>query len=121
MTEPTRVKRVYDAAGDADGFRVLVDRIWPRGLTKVDAGVDVWLKEVGPSKELRTWFGHDPARFAEFRTRYRAELEDSAAFAHLLDLRREHRVLTLVYGAKDPEHNQAVVLAEMLDQRSAAG
>ena len=85
------VRRVYDEPEPADGTRVLVDRIWPRGLTKVRAALDEWLKDVAPSRELREWYGHDPERFAEFGRRYRAELEDpqrAAALGHLRDLRR---------------------------------
>lgn len=110
-----RIKRVYEAASKDDGYRVLVDRVWPRGISKDRAGVDEWVKEAGPSTELRTWFGHVPERFAEFRRRYRAELEDSEAATHLRDVVAHHPVVTLVYSAKDEEHNQAVVLREVLD------
>ncbi|PFG39338.1 DNA-3-methyladenine glycosylase [Georgenia soli] len=109
-----RLARVYDAPGDSDGYRVLVDRVWPRGVSKEDADVDVWLKEAGPSTELRKWFGHDPERFEEFARRYRAELEGNPALAELRDIVAQHPVVTLLYGAKDTEHNQAVVLAEVL-------
>ncbi|UNX55166.1 DUF488 domain-containing protein [Georgenia sp. TF02-10] len=109
-----RLARVYDPAPDDGGYRVLVDRVWPRGVRKADARIDRWLKEVGPSTELRRWFGHDPARFAEFAERYRAELAGNPAWDELEQLAREHPDLTLVYGAKDAEHNQAVVLAGML-------
>ncbi|ABL84141.1 protein of unknown function DUF488 [Nocardioides sp. JS614] len=109
-----RIKRVYEDPAKADGHRILVDRIWPRGLTKADAAVDEWLKDVGPSTELRRWFGHDPARFGEFARRYRAELDGSDAFARLRAVRDEHRVVTLVYSARDTEHNQAVVLRDLL-------
>jgi len=112
-----RVKRVYDAPAHADGMRVLVDRVWPRGLSKEKAGIDHWLKEVAPSTALRRWFGHDPARWAEFRRRYRAELEqNSAALEGLRSVTRGKRA-TLVYGARDEQHNQAIVLAEILDER----
>lgn len=109
-----RIKRVYDDPAKADGHRVLVDRVWPRGLSKADAAVDEWLKEVGPSSDLRRWFGHDPARFEEFAERYRAELDGSDAFARLRAVRAEHRAVTLVYSARDTEHNQAVVLRDLL-------
>ncbi|WP_127128377.1 DUF488 domain-containing protein [Georgenia sp. SYP-B2076] len=109
------IARIYDdRQGDADGARVLVDRLWPRGLAKADVHLDLWLKEVAPSDELRTWFGHAPARFAEFASRYRAELEANPAVETLRRLERERGSLTLLYGAKDTEHNQAVVLAEYL-------
>jgi len=109
-----RLARVYDPPGQDDGFRVLVDRVWPRGIRKEDAKADVWLKEAGPSTELRKWFGHDPERFDEFARRYRTELEGGAALAELREIVAEHPVVTLLYGAKDTEHNQAVVLADVL-------
>jgi uncharacterized protein YeaO (DUF488 family) len=108
-----RIKRAYEPAAEADGTRVLVDRVWPRGITKEKAAVSEWLKEVAPSTELRKWFGHEPERFAEFRERYRAELKGSAA---LEELRRLKGVVTLVYGAHDETHNQAVVLKELLEE-----
>ena len=110
------IKRVYDAPESSDGLRVLVDRLWPRGLSKERAQVDRWLKDVAPSRELREWFGHDPAKFAEFRRRYEAELtQDPArsALAELRDLARAQRV-TLVFAAHDTEHCNAVVLRELL-------
>ena len=107
------LKRAYEAASDSDGTRVLVDRLWPRGVTKAKARIDVWLKDVAPSTQLRKWFGHDPGKWTEFQRRYRAELKGSEALAELRKLAREGRV-TLVYGAKDEEHNDAVVLAKLL-------
>ncbi|PWK72803.1 DUF488 domain-containing protein [Aminobacter sp. AP02] len=112
---PIRIKRIYETATDDDGFRVLVDRVWPRGITREKAAVDIWLKEIGPSTELRKWFGHDPARWDEFRLRYRLEL---AAQPALLEDFREQAgkgALTLVYSAHDEMHNQAVVLKEFLE------
>jgi len=110
------VKRVYDAPARGDGTRVLVDALWPRGLSKDKAKVDVWLKAIAPSTELRDWFHHDPERWAEFRTRYRAELSKNAdAVAELKDLARRGHV-TLVYGARDVEHNNAVVLQGLLNR-----
>ncbi|HET6600754.1 MAG TPA: DUF488 family protein [Gaiella sp.] len=109
-----RLKRAYDPAEPRDGYRVLVDRLWPRGVSKERAHLDEWARELAPSAELRTWSGHDPDRFAEFERRYRAEL---AAHDEKLDeLRRRARegTLTLVYGARDEEHNDAVVLAELV-------
>ncbi|GAA5234487.1 DUF488 domain-containing protein [Verticiella sediminum] len=112
-----RTKRIYEAAVDDDGARVLVDRLWPRGIRKADAHLHAWMKDVAPSNELRRWFGHDPERWEAFRTRYRAELEHAGdALRPLLDLAREGR-LTLLYGARDEKHNQAVVLAELLKER----
>jgi uncharacterized protein YeaO (DUF488 family) len=109
-----RLKRVYDAPSRSDGERVLIDRLWPRGFTHEDAHVDEWARELGPSTELRRWFGHDPSRFDKFRRRYRLELETQET--KLAELRRRARrgTLTLVYSARDTEHNDAVVLAEVL-------
>lgn len=113
--EHVRIKRVYDEPAPADGYRILVDRLWPRGIRKDDASFDEWIKEVGPSTDLRHWFGHDPEKFEEFADRYRAELTGSPALARLRARCREHSVVTLLYGAKDTEHNQAVVLRGLVD------
>jgi uncharacterized protein YeaO (DUF488 family) len=111
-----RIKRVYEPPEKSDGQRVLVDRLWPRGLRKEDAALDGWEKDVAPSPELRKWFGHVPERFAEFSRRYRAELaHDGEAVAHLRALARTGPV-TLLYGAHDEEHNQARVLADWLNE-----
>jgi len=109
-----RIKRAYDAPDPADGYRVLIDRLWPRGVSKEAARLDEWARELAPSSELRRWFGHDPVRFDEFRLRYRAELSEHEE--KLLELHRRGRdgTLTLVYAARDTEHNDAVVLAELL-------
>jgi uncharacterized protein YeaO (DUF488 family) len=109
-----RLKRAYEPASDEDGYRVLVDRLWPRGVSKKQAELDVWEKELAPSSKLREWFGHEPGRFPEFRQRYIDELR--ANRARLRELRRRARIgtLTLVYSAHDSEHNDAVVLAEVL-------
>jgi uncharacterized protein YeaO (DUF488 family) len=109
-----RLKRAYEPAEGSDGYRILIDRIWPRGITREEAHLDEWARELAPSSELRRWFGHDPARFEEFRRRYREEL--AAQEGKLRELRRRAREgrLTLVYGARDSEHNDAVVLAEIL-------
>jgi uncharacterized protein YeaO (DUF488 family) len=108
------IKRVYEPAAPADGYRILVDRLWPRGVTHEEARLDDWVPDLGPSSELRRWFSHDPARFDEFRRRYTRELATKKAT--LTDLRRRARTrpLTLVYSARDTEHNDAVVLAEVL-------
>ena len=106
-------KRVYEAAAKEDGYRVLVDRLWPRGLTKAKAHVDLWLKEVAPSNELRKWFGHEPEKWLEFQKRYRAEL-DGQAIANLRKLEKEHRKVTLLFGAKSEERNQAAALLKIL-------
>ena len=111
-----RLKRVYEPTSPEDGVRILVDRVWPRGMSRADAHVDEWLRELGPSTELRKWFGHDPARWDEFRQRYRAELATPDQQGRLEHIREvaAGRPLTLVYSAKDTEHNQAVVIAEEL-------
>ncbi|NUS11631.1 MAG: DUF488 family protein [Streptomyces sp.] len=116
MTESISYRRVYEQNAPEDGRRVLVDRVWPRGMRKDDARFDEWLRDVAPSSELRKWYGHEPARFAEFRRRYRAELRDDGhrdAVDHLRELADRER-LTLVTATKDPDHSQAAVLAEWL-------
>jgi uncharacterized protein YeaO (DUF488 family) len=109
-----RLKRAYEPAVESDGYRVLIDRLWPRGVSREQARLDDWLKELAPSSELRRWFGHDPARFDEFRRRYVDELRSRRPL--LTELRRRARqgTLTLVYSAHDTEHNDAVVLAAVL-------
>lgn len=113
-----RLKRVYDVPGPGDGTRVLVERLWPRGLSKERAHIDLWLKEIAPSHDLRRWFGHDPEKFAEFRRRYQAELAsetDQQGLATLRDLAKRGPV-TLVFAAHDTEHNNAVVLRDLLQE-----
>jgi len=112
-----RTKRVYDPPSPEDGYRVLVDRLWPRGVSKERAAADLWLRDIGPSNELRTWYGHDVARWPQFRRRYREELAGAAALDQLRTLAKEHASLTLLFGAKDEDHNQATVLAELLSER----
>lgn len=110
-----RIKRVYEPASPDDGYRVLVDRIWPRGESKEKADLDLWLKEIAPSTELRKWFGHDPDKWDEFRTRYRAELDNNAqVVAELREIIKTHPVVTLVYSAKNEADNQAVALREYM-------
>ena len=111
----TAIKRIYEPASRSDGMRILVDRMWPRGIKKDKAKIDVWLKDVAPSTALRRWFGHEPARWKTFRERYRAELSKSEALAQLRDLARTAKRVTLLYSARDERHNQAVVLAEVLN------
>jgi uncharacterized protein YeaO (DUF488 family) len=114
------IKRVYDPPAPEDGYRVLVDRLWPRGLKKEDAALDLWAKDVGPSRELRQWFGHEPARWEGFRHRYAAELDAAAEqWRPLLVKAARHRV-TLLYGAHDVEHNNAVALRAYLETYLAA-
>jgi uncharacterized protein YeaO (DUF488 family) len=113
-----KIKRVYEPSDKNDGTRVLVDRLWPRGMTKAKAGVDIWLKELAPSAELRKWFGHDPDKWTEFKKRYRAELEMNDEQVARLREEIKKGPVTLLYGAKDEEHNDAVVLMEFLrDQK----
>ena len=109
-----RIKRVYEEPDASDGMRILVDRLWPRGLTKEKASVDLWLKDVAPSTELRKWFAHDPARWAEFRSRYLEELKRNKEQLSLLRQEAAKGTVTLVYGAKDQQHNEAVVLQKLL-------
>jgi uncharacterized protein YeaO (DUF488 family) len=109
------IKRVYEKPAKADGWRVLVDRLWPRGMKKEAARVDVWMKDVAPSTALRKWFGHEPEKWSEFQKRYRRELErKTELLAELKKMAKEHGTLTLLYGAKDEEHNDAVALASVL-------
>ncbi|WP_460844587.1 DUF488 domain-containing protein [Nocardioides ultimimeridianus] len=110
-----RAKRVYDAPAAADGHRILVDRLWPRGVSEASAQLDEWLKDVAPSAELRTWFGHRPERFEEFAERYRAELDGSPDLELLRARCGEHPVVTLVYAAKDPVHNHVRVLLDLVE------
>lgn len=112
-----RIKRAYDAASPSDGTRILVDRLWPRGVSKERIAIASWAKDVAPSTDLRRWFGHDPARWDEFQTRYIAELADNpAAWQPILDAAGSGDV-TLIYGAKDEQHNEAVVLQRFLQQK----
>lgn len=109
-----RLKRAYEPASAGDGYRVLVDRLWPRGVSKQQAKLDEWAKELAPSSQLREWFGHEPSRFPEFRRRYIDELRADAPRLKELRRRASKSTLTLVYSAHDSEHNDAVVLAEVL-------
>jgi uncharacterized protein YeaO (DUF488 family) len=115
------LKRAYEPSRASDGYRVLVERLWPRGLRKADAHVDEWLKDIAPSDELRRWFGHDPSRFSEFCERYKRELRVEPARTALSGLAKRARreTVTLVYSAHDEVHNNAVVLARELERRIA--
>lgn len=111
-----RLKRVYESPSREDGYRVLVERLWPRGISKDSAGIDLWLKEAGASPELRRWFGHDPQRWEEFRRRYFGELRERTAVVKLLrELVGEKGTVTFVFAARDREHNNAVALKEFLE------
>ena len=112
------LKRVYEPASPGDGGRILTDRLWPRGLSKEKAKVDVWAKEAAPSNDLRKWFGHDPEKWVEFKKRYAAELKaNPEGVSELRDSIKGHAKVTLVYGARDEEHNEAVVLRDFLSAK----
>jgi uncharacterized protein YeaO (DUF488 family) len=110
------IKRVYAAPAEGDGYRVLIDRLWPRGLKKEAVAMDVWARELAPSTELRQWFGHDPARWDEFRQRYAAELAGSASVWQALARRSAQEPVTLLFGARDEAHNDAVALKALMEQ-----
>ncbi len=112
------VKRVYEPVAKSDGFRVLVDRLWPRGISKSDAQLDLWLPDLGPSTTLRQWFNHDPLRWAEFLRRYHAELKEKSTFIATIKKQAKTRAVTLLYSAKDEQHNQAIALRNFLLRRS---
>ena len=112
-----KIKRAYVPVEDTDGYRILVDRLWPRGISKDKAKIDLWLKSVAPSNDLRKWFGHDPERFPEFSKRYQAELEESGALDELRAAIKEHPNATLLFAAHDEEHNNAVVLQHLLETK----
>lgn len=111
-----RIKRIYEDPAKDDGYRLLVDRVWPRGMTKEHAHIDEWDKEIGPSTELRKWFGHEPPKYAEFKKRYAKELHAVPEELERLRALARKQHLTLVYSAKDEERNQAVVLREVLEK-----
>jgi uncharacterized protein YeaO (DUF488 family) len=113
------VKRVYEPATASDGFRMLVDRLWPRGLSKEAAKLDLWLPDLGPSTTLRQWFNHDPARWAEFQRRYHAELQKNTALLATITEQAKISPVTLLYSAKDEQHNQAVALRSFLKRPSS--
>jgi uncharacterized protein YeaO (DUF488 family) len=112
---PILLKRAYDPPASGDGYRILVDRLWPRGITKREAHIDLWLKDVAPSTELRKWFGHDPSKWDEFQTRYRRELEHNREPVARIAEQARRGPVTLVYGARDREHNDAMVLKAYLE------
>jgi uncharacterized protein YeaO (DUF488 family) len=112
-----QLKRAYEKPSSTDGERVLVERLWPRGLTKRKAAVDLWLKDVAPSPELRKWFGHDPSKWKQFEQRYWKELRGEKEPVELLRRKAKHGTVTLVYAARDEEHNGALALKEFLERR----
>ena len=113
-----QIKRIYDEPAADDGARVLVDRLWPRGVSKEQAALDMWLKDAAPSPDLRVWFDHQSERFAEFSEKYREELAGNPAVGELRALAAQHSVVTLLYAAKDPAVNHAIVLQEYLTAKS---
>jgi uncharacterized protein YeaO (DUF488 family) len=115
-----KLKRAYEKPSRDDGLRILVERLWPRGLTKERAAVDLWLKEVAPSPELRKWYGHDVARWEQFEKRYWKELEENEEAVQLLKQKGEQGTVTLVYAARDEEHNSALVLKRFLEGHTRA-
>jgi uncharacterized protein YeaO (DUF488 family) len=115
-----KLKRAYEKPSRDDGSRILVERLWPRGLTKERAAVELWLKEVAPSPELRKWFGHDPAKWEQFQERYWKELEENEAAVELLKQKGKQGTVTLVYAARDEEHNGALVLKRFLEGHTSA-
>lgn len=114
MAPDIQIKRIYDPAAPDDGHRVLIDHVWPRGVSRERARLDEWAKELAPSDELRRWFDHVPERFGEFRARYRAELAERAGELDALRARADRGRVTILYAARDREHNNAVVLAELI-------
>ena len=119
MHPTIRLKRAYDEPSRGDGFRILVDRLWPRGIRKEDLQTDAWAKDLAPSTELRKWFAHDPKKWREFQTRYRAELRQAHAgevVRELIATAKGAKTITLLYGAKDREHNEAVVLRDLFER-----
>ncbi|MGH9687096.1 MAG: DUF488 domain-containing protein [Candidatus Acidiferrales bacterium] len=113
-----KLKRIYESAEAQDGYRVLVDRIWPRGMSKERARIELWVKEIGPSDALRKWFGHNPVRWPEFQKRYRKELKKNTELIdRLRELEKEHGTITLLYSARDERRNQAVALCAFLRSR----
>lgn len=112
-----RLKRVYEEYSADDGYRILVDRLWPRGVSKESAHLDLWMKDVAPSTELRKWFSHDPAKWAEFEKRYTVELETNPAVGELRNLVKTKKTITLLYGARNIEHNEAVVIRRYFGEK----
>jgi DNA-3-methyladenine glycosylase len=116
-----RLKRVYEPPADQDGYRLLVDRLWPRGLSKEAAQVDLWLRLIAPTTELRQWYGHEVSRWPEFQARYREELSTHTELLDLIrDIERHRKVITLLFGAKDESHNEAIVLLDVLENRQVS-
>lgn len=111
---PVKIKRIYEPSSSSDGYRVLVDRLWPRGIKKEAAQIDLWLKEIAPSSVLRKWFNHEPEKWQSFIKKYSKELQGSTALAELISLAGKHKALTLLYAAKEEQFNHAVILSRLL-------
>ena len=109
-----KIKRIYEPHAASDGYRILVDRLWPRGIKKETAHLDVWMKDIAPSSELRKWFSHEPAKWKSFLVKYKTELDHSSSFAELKALIEKHMVITLLYGSRDQQYNQAIALKTFL-------
>lgn len=110
-----KLKRIYEPYLTKDGYRILVDRLWPRGISKEKAHLDLWFKDIAPSTKLRKWFNHDPEKWSEFQKKYKAEIRaNKVAFAMFKKIVKEKKTVTILYGAKDTEHNEAVVLTKLL-------
>ncbi|WP_071130991.1 DUF488 domain-containing protein [Enterococcus timonensis] len=112
-----KIKRIYQAAQHGDGYRILVDRLWPRGKSKEEAQLDLWLKEIGPTTDLRKWFNHDVEKFPEFEKKYQGELSANPALKQLKEIVKKEPVVTLLFAAKDEAHNNAVVLQHILQEK----
>jgi len=113
-----KIKRIYEPAAKSDGYRVLVDRLWPRGIKKEDIHIDVWMKEIAPSTELRKWIHQDPDKWEQFITKYKAELKGSAALQEFLAVLQKHKTVTLLYAAKDEQRNHALVLEQFINKHA---
>lgn len=110
-----KIKRVYDKPSKDDGYRILIDRLWPRGLTKEEAKIDLWLKEIAPSTELRKWYNHDPKKWISFKEKYRKELKDKGELLEQIkELEKEHKTVTLLYSSKEERLNNAIILLEFI-------
>lgn len=108
------IKRIYEPSGSTDGYRILIDRVWPRGISKEQADIGLWAKDIAPSVSLRKWFNHEPEKFQAFKKAYLKEIEQNEAFPAFLEQIKAHKTITLLYGAKDEKHNHAIVLEEYL-------
>lgn len=112
-----KIKRIYDSYSPDDGYRILIDRLWPRGIKKEGSHIDKWFKDIAPSTELRKWFGHDPEKWEEFRRKYHTELSGSVALKELAADIDKHKVITLLFGSKELTHNHAIVLQQFINQQ----